>query len=56
MIDKVNEIRRRQGKDANNSEVDSKIAKITQQRNAALKANESGFDDYEKIFIKLSPG
>ncbi|WP_044177241.1 phage tail tape measure C-terminal domain-containing protein [Phytobacter massiliensis] len=48
MIDRVNELRRRQGKDANNSAFDSEIAKITQQRNAALKASESGFEDYEK--------
>lgn len=48
MIDRVNELRQRQGKDANNSAFDAEIAKITQQRNAALKASESGFDDYEK--------
>lgn len=48
MIDRVNELRRRQGKDANNSAFDSEIAKITQQRNTALKASESGFEDYEK--------
>ncbi|ELB6959108.1 phage tail tape measure protein [Salmonella enterica] len=47
MIDRVNELRRRQGSTANNKAFDSEISKIMSQRDSVLKANQDGFEDYE---------
>ncbi|MFZ4251252.1 phage tail tape measure C-terminal domain-containing protein [Enterobacter ludwigii] len=47
MIDRVNELRRRQGSSANNKAFDSEISKIMSQRDSVLKANQDGFEDYE---------
>ncbi|WP_284960678.1 phage tail tape measure C-terminal domain-containing protein [Citrobacter portucalensis] len=47
MIDRVNELCRRQGKSANNSAFDSEITKIMNQRDSVLKANQDGFESYE---------
>lgn len=47
MIDRVNELRRRQGSSANNKSFDSEISKIMSQRDSVLKANQDGFEDYE---------
>ncbi|EHH1325581.1 hypothetical protein J7G91_000590 [Salmonella enterica] len=47
MIDRINELRRRQGSSANNKAFDSEISKIMSQRDSVLKANQDGFEDYE---------
>ncbi|WP_270612574.1 phage tail tape measure C-terminal domain-containing protein [Citrobacter freundii] len=47
MIDRINELRRRQGSSANNTAFDSEISKIMSQRDSVLKANQDGFEDYE---------